>query len=705
MNAKRCNRAELVRVFAGLLGGFAVLCATGAATAQDAPDLKPVDARVLMLPADRTVAFDGFIVHYRDDASVLDSTSAQALAVKARMAQDLARSTRGGAYSIRIGRRTGTGGHVLTSDRALDAQAANAFMQAMAGNPALESIEPNLRMYAAALPNDPLLSYQWSLWDPVGGINAESAWDAGASGNNIVIAVIDSGRTAHPDLDAKTLPGYDMISDAANARDGNGRDNNPSDQGDWNMAGECGPGAPARSSSWHGTHVAGTAAAITNNGVGVAGVAYGALIQHVRVLGTCGGTLADIADGIVWASGGAVPGVPANPTPARVLNLSLGGISACPATYQNAINGARSRGSVLLVAAGNDSVPASEATPANCAGVVTVAANDPAGMRAPYSNYGLVVDVTAPGGDSSVNPNNGILSTFNAGQTTPGAPSYEMSQGTSMATPHVAGIAALVISRNPSLTPDQVAAILRNTARPFPSYCSGGCGTGIVDAGAAVSAASGAAITVYPLSVLPVGNGAGNITSIPAGINCGTNGVNCSRRFNANASVTLTASPAPGYAFAGWVGACSGSAPTCTVPMNQGRAAYALFDYPLLVMQNGVPITGLASPDGAPRYFQIAIPAGATNLEIRISGGSGDADLHVRRGALPDPQTWDCRPWLYGNNETCSFSNPSAGTWYVMLTGDPDFSGVTLRGSYSLPPANPLGLFCDGMEAAPTVCR
>jgi serine protease len=234
--------------------------------------------------------------------------------------------------------------------------------------------------------------------------------------------------------------------------------------------------------------VAGTIAAVTNNGTGVAGVAYGAKIVPARVLGKCGGYTSDIADAIIWASGGTVTGVPANANKAQVINMSLGGSGACDATTQSAINGARSRGTVVVVAAGNEAVNASNSSPANCSGVITVAATNRSGGRASYSNYGTIVDVAAPGGDGGTG--NGILSTLNSGTTTPASDSYASYMGTSMATPHVAGVVALMLAKNPALTPDDVEAKLKSSARAFPASCSG-CGAGIVDASAAVDAATG----------------------------------------------------------------------------------------------------------------------------------------------------------------------------------------------------------------------
>jgi serine protease len=169
--------------------------------------------------------------------------------------------------------------------------------------------------------------------------------------------------------------------------------------------------------------------------------------------------------------------------------LSLGGSGACDTTTQNAVNTARSRGTVVIVAAGNSNANASGFSPANCTGVITVAAVNRSGGRAYYSNFGSIVDVAAPGGDTRTSSANGVASTLNSGTTTPGSDAYAYYQGTSMATPHVAGVAALMFSVKPSLTPAQVESILKSTTRAFPATCSQ-CGTGIVNAAAAVAAAA-----------------------------------------------------------------------------------------------------------------------------------------------------------------------------------------------------------------------
>jgi serine protease len=396
---------------------------------------------------------------------------------------------------MKLVRTTGTGAHVMHLGRKMALAEARAVAAELAArDPSVEYAEPDRIMTKMFVPNDPLYTNQWSYFDATGGLRLPAAWDK-STGAGVNVAVIDTGYRPHADLAGRILPGYDFITQTSIGGDGNGRDADASDPGDSVVAGQCGNGSPGQdeASSWHGTHVAGTIAAATNNGVGVAGVAFNARIVPARVLGKCGGYTSDIADAIIWASGGTVNGVPANANKARVLNLSLGGTGTCDTTTQNAINSARSRGAVVVVAAGNSNVNASNASPANCAGVITVAAVGKTGGKASYSNYGANVDVAAPGGDSGA----GILSTLNAGQTAPAADNYAYYMGTSMATPHVAGVAALMLSKNPNLTPDEVEAKLKSSARAFLAACSG-CGAGIVDAAAAVNAVSAAAPVPTP---------------------------------------------------------------------------------------------------------------------------------------------------------------------------------------------------------------
>jgi serine protease len=491
----------------------------------------------------------------------------------------------------------------------LNAADSRRFMQQFAGDDSVEYVEPNLRRFALLTPNDTNWASQWPLTNPatgsIAGMNMPAAWDIG-TGSGVTVAVIDTGITPHSDLSANIVSGYDFVSDAAAARDGNGRDSNPNDEGDWWTNAECGPPpTPAsQNSSWHGTHVSGTIAAVTNNAKGVAGVAFAAKVQPVRVLAKCGGSIADIVDAIAWASGGTVSGVPANPTPARVINMSLGGNGTCSASEQSSITGAINRGTTVVVAAGNSNTQASGSSPANCTGVIAVAALDRNGSRAYYSNYGSIVDIAGPGGDVRAASSNGILSTLNSGTTTQGAETYSYYQGTSMATPHIAGLAALLKAKDSTLTPAQIESNIKTNARPFPSgstCTTTTCGAGMADA---------------------------------------------------------------------------------------QRSLAALSPPPPNVLTNGVPATGLAAATGGAVNYTMVVPAGATNLKFVISGGTGDADLYVKFGSAPTTTTYDCRPYLSGNAETCNIATAQAGTYYVMVRAYASFSGVSLTGSYttSTPP-------------------
>ncbi|AJW56896.1 S8 family peptidase [Burkholderia pseudomallei] len=396
------------------------------------------------------------------------------------------------AAGIRIKRDMSGGATVLSLQRHVSLAQAEALARDFAADGAIEYAEPDARMHPFVMPNDTRYSEQWGYFNPTAGANLPKAWDRTTGSARVVVAVIDTGYRPHADLAANLLPGYDFISDIPSANDGNGRDSDASDPGDWVSAQEDGdPSGPfygcgASDSSWHGTHVAGTIGAVTNNGVGVAGISWVGKVLPVRVLGKCGGMLSDIADGMRWAAGLPVPGAPSNPNPAKVLNLSLGGYGrTCSSTYQNAINEITSRGANVVVAAGNNGGSVSTTQPANCRGVIAVGAIDSRGVRASFSNTGAAVKISAPGV--------GILSTLNAGKTSPGVDSYASYSGTSMATPHVAGTVALMLAVNSTLSPSQILQRLQSSARPFSSgsSCSTStCGAGLLDAGNAVDAAA-----------------------------------------------------------------------------------------------------------------------------------------------------------------------------------------------------------------------
>ena len=506
-----------------------------------------------------------------------------------------------------------------------------------------------------------------------------------------MVAVLDTGITNHSDLNANILPGYDFIIDTSVSNDGDGRDSDPGDPGDWVAANQCGGIHAAQNSSWHGTHVAGTVAAVTNNGKGVAGVAYGAKVVPVRVLGTCGGYDSDIADAITWASGGTVSGVPANANPAEVINLSLGGSGACGTTTQNAINGAVGRGTTLVIAAGNGNTNVSNASPANCANVVAVGSATSTGARSSFSNYGAGVDIAAPGST--------IMSTLNSGATTPGSETYANYSGTSMATPHVAGVVALIqaVSATPK-TPAQVEALLKSSARAFPSTPSQPIGAGIADARAAVDAAGGGG------NVAPVANFTSSVSGLTVNFtdtSTDSDGSIAARSWNFGDGTTSTATnPGKTYSAAGTYsvsltvtdngGASNTRTSSVTVSSGGGSTELA----------NGVAVTGLSATQGNSLNYTMAVPAGASNLSFTTSGGSGDMDLYVRSGSAPTDTAYDCRPYRSGNAETCSFAAPTAGTYYVRLKAYSSYSGVSLTGSYTAGGGGGTQTYSNGTDVA-----
>ena len=598
--------------------------------------------------------------------------------------------------------------HVIRADKKLSAQEAHQFMQDMVASGEVEYIEIDQMLKPFATPNDPRYSDQWHYYEAAAGINAPAAWDF-ATGAGVTVAVLDTGYRPHADLNANILPGYDMISDTFVANDGGGRDSNAQDPGDAITANECGYTHGAQGSSWHGTHVAGTVAAVANNGEGVTGVAYDAKVVPVRVLGKCGGLTSDIADAIVWASGGSVSGVPANANPADVINMSLGGQGSCSSTTQNAINQARANGTAIVIAAGNDNDNSANYNPGNCSGVINVASVGRNGGRAYYSNYGSNIDVAAPGGAQSyANDSEGILSTHNSGSTSPSSDSYHYSQGTSMAAPHVAGVAALIKQAKPTATPDEIESILKSTTKGFSASCNN-CGTGIVDAAAAVAQASG--------GTTPPPSGGNELT--PGTAETGLSGAAGSETTytmtvpSGATNVTFTTSGGSGdldmYVKAGSAPTTSsydcrpyqnGNNETCSIDnptagtyyvMLRGYSAYtnASLLGELTTSGGGTgtggggSVSDISVSTGQWKHYTLEVPAGMSTLDVNISGGTGDADLFVRFGAQPTASSYDCRPYKGGNNESCSFSNPQAGTWHISLNAYQSFSGVTLNAQYN----------------------
>ena len=425
---------------------------------------------------------------------------------------------------------------LLRLDQPLSAAALEQTLAELAGDPAVEYAVADQRRWPHAIPSDALFSGQWFLQtDQPAAIRASTAWDTTTGSNGSVVAVLDTGvRFEHPDLAraeqaGKLLPGYDFIADNAGsvaiANDGDGRDADPSDPGDWVDANDIQDpefiDCALTDSSWHGTRVSGIVGARTNNGIGVAGEAWDAWILPMRVLGKCGGFDSDIISAMRWAAGLTVSGTPANPYPAKVLNLSLGSASACPQSYVDVVAELANRGVLVVASAGNDGSVVN--APANCPGVLAVGAIRHVGTKVGFSSLGPLVGISAPGGNCvTVQPGDpcqfSIDTTINTGSTGPLNSSYtdqfNFNVGTSFSAPIVAGAAALMHAVNARLGPALLIARLKSAAAAFPVPATpptGGtchvpmgpsdiqiaecvcttstCGAGMLDASAAVAAA------------------------------------------------------------------------------------------------------------------------------------------------------------------------------------------------------------------------
>lgn len=476
-----------------------------------------------MIIPDSQLPVSGLIVKFKPQSGSLTASAAS---------DRLARLSSLAGTRLYAKRTMSQGATVLGLARAVTPDEARSIAGSLQGSPEVEYASPDYQRRIATSPNDALYANQWSLLAPtssyngtttIGGINMPFAWDIVTGSTSTVIAVLDTGILPHADIINQLLPGYDFISDTFNANDGNGRDADPLDAGDWLSAvevagGACG-GGEVSSSSWHGTFVAGVAAATGNNSTGISGVNWNTRILPVRVLGKCGGFDSDIIDGMRWAAGLTVSGVAVNPNPADVVNMSLSGLSECTVAWQAAIAEVHAAGVTIVAASGNDGA-AQVGSPAVCDNVIAVTAHSIEGRNTDYANVGPEIAISAPGGGYYGTSTGGfagagreILSLSNTGTTTAIADTYAPSIGTSHATPMVAGVAALLRALAPTLTPDNILALIQAGARPHPaqSICQipsliGKCGTGLLDATKTLQAAL-AEITgnfmpvVSPLSV------------------------------------------------------------------------------------------------------------------------------------------------------------------------------------------------------------
>ena len=400
--------------------------------------------------------------------------------------------------------------HVAHAGHRLKRTEMQQLIRQLREDPRVEYAEIDEFIYPQYLPDDPGIASQWSLWPPAPGVEGAAslpgAWDS-AYGQGIVVAVLDTGMRLHRDLAGNLLPGYDFVSDPVIANDGNGRDADPSDPGDWISVADR-KQAPfascdTRASSWHGTSMAGIIAAVSDNGIDIAGIAPRARILPVRVFGKCGGHVSDVIAGILWSVGAEPPysadasAPPVNPNPARVINLSMAAEGSCGHAFQEAIDLARSRGAVVVAAAGNhasDDAAAGLGQPANCRGVIAVTAHTRRGDLAFYAKSHADVTLGAPGGGtgnkSLADDGDWIVTLSNSGATDPVSDELGYMAGTSVAAAHVSGVVALLLGLQPGWNPDQLGLALTRSARAYPQdsdcFGSGLCGAGMLDASAAL---------------------------------------------------------------------------------------------------------------------------------------------------------------------------------------------------------------------------
>lgn len=627
---------------------FGVLSTSAALAAESTPQRGPV-TRIGSLSDNQS--FHRFIITYRDG-----STTKNNRAAVQRNIGDAVRKAgldRAKATNVSYLRRLGTGADLVSTSRKLDRVEAQALMRQIAADPAVAYVTPDVLRRAVRdikaparvqpltfTPNDTYYAkYQWHLKAPDGaptqagvanrgGSNVNNAWDL-ADGNGVVIAVLDTGLTTHVDVDTSLIDaGYDFITDKlVSGRATDGRVPGGYDTGDWTteepwLSACTDASNPPSDSSWHGTHVAGTTGAeLTNNGAGMAGIAYNAKILPVRVLGHCGGYDSDINDAIIWAAGGHIAGVPDNTHPAQVINLSLGGGGACPASdpQAQAIAQANALGAVVVVAAGNSNADAANYSPASCPGAIAVASTGITSKRAFYSNYGTTVKIAGPGGGVYANDGSSgavvddgfVWQALNSGLTTPvpNDSSYGGYAGTSQATPHVAGVIALMQGARldagrPLMTPAEVLAALQSTAT-VPN--------------------------VAPPANRPIG----------AGI------------VNAKAAVDKA----------------------LEVPCDPNTQVCGPVATPIA---NKTPVSGLSGAAGSETLYSFDAVAGKT-LSILTYGGSGNVSVYVSFGEEPTTTSYDAKSTRPGNSETVRINKPKTGTYYIKLVGAATYSNVTLQ--------------------------
>jgi serine protease len=621
--------------------------------------------------------------------------------------------------SMKAVRPMSLGASVVALPRPMKLSEANAIVERLKADPNVEWAAPDVqvRRMQTTPPNPGYALRQWNLGVPGsmftsnildqpgmtksftngGGANLPPAWAATQGVGTVRVAIIDTGVTLnHPALQASLVPGYDFISSTALqglqptlpanfvANDGDGRDADPTDPGDWVTVSDqttyaticdedtnAGNNAEIRS-SWHGTHMSGIVAsqwgAGTQPGTSVAGIAPNVKIIPVRALGKCGGSSLDIIDAITWASGGTVPGIPNIAAPANVINLSLGGGATCSQAYQTAIDAAVQRGVTIVAATGNDGAP-SVSAPASCNGVIGVTAHIINGDNAEYANVGMQVALSAPGGgwQSRINPviqpNDTayyVWSSLLFGATTPTSPSSGSNAstgpaiagftGTSAAAPHVAGVAALLLSLSPALRPAEIRDLLTNTnsVRPHPAggYCvqnANQCGSGLLDAGRAVDLHNQRRPTVTAASqTAPASMQVSLASSVAAGAGGGTAPFTYQWTQTAGPTVTLSSATA--------------ETPTFTAPVANGPITFTVTatdnkGYRSAPVTKTVTVTG-----GADMPAITAQPQSAT-----VNAGQTATFTVTATGTGPLAYQWSRNGTAINGATAASYTTPALG--------------------------------------------
>jgi serine protease len=633
--------------------------------------------------------------------------------------------------------------HVIFLQKTLYGADVAAALEQLRADPAVAFADVDEMRYPHALPNDPLFvaspnaTGEWFMQTPnpagdASATDAVSAWNITQGSSGTVIADVDSGILFnHPDLlragfGGRLLPGYDFVGQDLNAsnsaplgtfliaNDGDGWDPDPSDPGDWIDSTDLtnknvfpSANCSVSDSSWHGTRVMGLLGALTNNNVGIAGMTWNPYLLPVRALGKCGGFDSDIIAGIQWAAGMTVSGVPDNPYPADIINLSLGGTSPnCPSVYQNLVANLTGMGVLVVASAGNENGPVD--TPANCAGVLAVAGLRNVGTKVGYSSLGPQVGIAAPAGNC-VNSSGACLrsidTTTNDGTTVPGNSTYtnqtNANLGTSFSAPIVSGVAALMRAVNGNLTPPQLIARIQTSATPFPTSAATGvpqcptlaadgsgqcacvpgqCGAGMVNAFAAVKAA------LNPIAAVKIPNGVapGTASYDASGSVAACNATIQSYAWSATGGVSVPANTTTPQAMVTWNGSngtlvltvtdSAGNKDTDTVTFQSGGGATTTGPSSGGSAANACPTPKTVTPT-APTVSQAFAPASvainATSV-LTLTFNNANAFALTQSGitvALPANLTLLNMP---APATTCTGGNMS-------LTGTA--SGVTLSGA------------------------